>query len=152
MLLGHERRLCGRFYVTKKMVALLLMMLLVFAACGDDGGEEEAEGRGECSEAAASADVPEIPDDFPLPGEVTLTGSSEAGPSVIIDGYFQADLEEAFPEYKEAFEESDYDITKDEQEENDAEIFFAQGETNGQVNMFAECEGRTKLRITIRPS
>jgi hypothetical protein len=139
----------------KRLLMLMLVAMLVFAACGGDDGESDAGGeggRGECSEAPASADVTGIPEDFPLPGEVTLTGESEAGPSVIIEGYFQADLEEAFPEYKDAFEGSDYEITKDEQEEDDAEIFFAQGDTNGQVNMFAECDGRTKLRITIRPS
>ena len=140
----------------KRLLLLTLVTMLVFAACGGDndkGSEAGGEGdRPECSEAAPAADVADLPADFPLPGEVTLTGESKAGPSTIIEGYFQADLEEAFPEYKDAFESSDYDITKDEQEADDAEIFFAKGDTNGQVNMFAECAGRTKLRITIRPS
>ena len=139
----------------KRLLLLMLVAMLVFAACGGDDKDSEASGeggRGECSEAAPAADAPGLPADFPVPGEVSLTGQTEAGPSLIIEGYFQADLEEAFPEYKEAFENSDYEITKDEQEEDDAEIFFAKGDTNGQVNMFAECDGRTKLRITIRPS
>lgn len=139
----------------KRLLLLMLVAMLVFAACGGDDGESDAGGeggRGECSEAPAAADVASLPDDFPVPGEVTLTGESEAGPSTIIEGYFQADLEEAFPEYKEAFESSDWDITKEEQEEDDGEIFFTQGDANGQVNFFAECDGRTKLRITIRPS
>jgi hypothetical protein len=140
--------------MTKRLLALLVVGLLVFAACGgdDDGEETEAGGRGECAEAPAAGDVPSLPDDFPIPGEVTLTGESEAGPSLIIEGYFQADLEEAFPEYRDAFEGSEWELTGEEQEEDDAELFFAQGESNGQVNMFAECDGRTKLRITIRPS
>ena len=137
----------------KRLLALLLVGMLVFAACGgDDGEENEAGARGECAEAPAAGDVASLPADFPSPGEVTLTGESEAGPSVIIEGYFQADLEEAFPEYLEAFEGSGWDVVGDEQEEDDAEIFFERGEANGQVNMFAECDGRTKLRITIRPS
>jgi hypothetical protein len=140
--------------VTKRLLAVLFVGMLVFGACGGDeeGGEVEGEARGECSEAPAAGDVPSLPEDFPVPGEVTLTGESEAGPSLIIEGYFQADIEEAFPEYREAFEGSEWQVTGDEQEEDDAEIFFAQGEANGQVNFFAECEGRTKLRITIRPS
>lgn len=139
----------------RRLLLLMLVALLVFAACGGDDNDSEASGeggRGECTEAAPAADVPRLPSDFPAPGEVTFTGQTEAGPSVIIEGYFQADLEEAFPEYKEAFQNSDYEITKDEQEEDDAEIFFAKDESNGQVNMFAECDGRTKLRITLRPS
>jgi ABC-type glycerol-3-phosphate transport system substrate-binding protein len=144
----------GDAEVTKRLVALVLMSVLVFAACGGDKKDEEASSgdRPQCSEASAAADVPDLPADFPLPGEVTLTGSTTAGPSTIIEGYFQADIEEAFPEYKDAFVNAGWDITKDEKEADDAEIFFAHGNTNGQVNMFGECQGRTKLRITIRPS
>jgi hypothetical protein len=139
----------------KRFLALLVIGLLALVACGDDGGgSEEGEGsaRAECtSDIPAAADVPDLPPSFPVPGEAVLTGSSAAGPSQIVEGVFQADIEEAFPEYEEAFEDAGYEITKDEQEEDDAEIFFAGDSTTGQVNMFAECEGRTKLRITIRP-
>jgi hypothetical protein len=139
--------------VTKRLIALLFAGLLLFAACGGDEEEPAAEGtRAECTdEIPASVDIPDLPPNFPVLGEAVLTGSSEAGPSLIVDGFFQADIEEAFPEYKEAFEAAGYDITKDEQEEDDAEVFFAGDNTTGQVNMFAECEGRVKLRITIRP-
>ncbi|MEA2452752.1 MAG: hypothetical protein QOG04_1462 [Actinomycetota bacterium] len=141
--------------MTKRFFALLVMGMLVFSACGANDGETEGEGtaaRGECSgEVPGAADIPGLPENFPIPGEAVLNASSEAGPSQIIEGYFEADIENAFPEYKEAFESAGYDITKDEQEEDDAEIFFAGDGTTGQVNMFAECDGRTKLRITIRP-
>lgn len=142
--------------MTKRSLVALLVGLFLFAACGgDDKKTTEAGGnggRGECSDAAPAADIPDLPADFPVPGEVVLTGSTEAGPSTIIEGYFQADLEEAFPEYRDAFDAAGWDVVKDEQEENDAEVFFAHGDVNGQVNMFGECDGRTKLRITIRPS
>jgi hypothetical protein len=141
--------------VARRLVALLVIGMLVLAACGGDEREPEGEegaAREKCSsDIPAAADVPGLPENFPVPGEAVLTGSTEAGPSQIVEGYFQADIEEAFPEYEEAFEEAGYDITKDEREEDDAEIFFAGDNTTGQVNMFAECEGRTKLRITIRP-
>jgi hypothetical protein len=131
-------------------------LLLFLAGCGGDDGESEEEesaaARAECtSDVPAAADIPDLPESFPVPGEAVLTSSSEAGPSMVVEGVFEADMEEAFPEYEEAFEEAGYEITKDEREENDAEIFFAGEGTTGQVNMFAECEGRTKLRITIRP-
>jgi hypothetical protein len=129
--------------------------MLVFAACGDDKPASEGEGtaaRSECTEdIPAAADVADLPANFPVPGEALLTGSAQAGPSLIVEGFFEADVENAFPEYKDAFDAAGYDITKEEQEANDAEIFFAGEGTTGQVNMFAECDGRTKLRITIRP-
>ena len=140
----------------KRMLTLLVVGSFLFIACG--GGDEvepegeEAGGRAECaSEPPESADIPNLPANFPAPEGAVLTGSDEAGPSQIVEGYFDANLEEAFPAYEEAFEAADYEITKDEQEANDAEVFFAGEGTTGQVNMFAECEGRTKLRITIRP-
>jgi hypothetical protein len=141
--------------LTKRLLALGVVGLLAFVGCGGDDREsegEEAAARGECtSDIPEAADISSLPPNFPVPGEAVLTGSSKAGPSQIVEGFFEADIEAAFPEYEDAFEEADYEITKDEQEEDDAEIFFAGDNTTGQVNMFAECEGRTKLRITIRP-
>lgn len=138
--------------MTKRFLALLFAGLLVFVACGGDDEETESAQRGECTEEVGDGEeVDGLPENFPVPDEVVLVGSDEAGPSVIVEGYYLADLEEAFPAYEDAFEEADYDITKDEQEANDAEIFFAGEGTTGQVNMFADCDGQTKLRITIRP-
>ena len=135
--------------MSKRILALVIAGLLLFTGCG---GEGEGPALAECTDdVPAATDISDLPENFPVPGDVLLTDSTQAGPSLIIDGYFQADLEEAFPVYRDAFEESTYDITKDEQEERDAEVFFAGEGTTGQVNMFAECEGRTKLRITIRP-
>lgn len=138
----------------KRFLILLIIAVLALAACGSDDGDGEAEGdRGECSEApAALADGPELPPDFPTPDGVTYTGVEEAGPSTIVEGYYEGSLDEAFDTYKGAFEDASYDITKEEQEEDDAEVFFSGGGTTGQVDMEVPCEDRTELRITIRPA
>lgn len=141
----------------KRSLLLLLVACLVslaFVACGsDEGGEEDEEGTlTECTDEAPAESVPEgLPADFPAPDETVYTGGAEAGPSFVAEAYFEGGLPEAFEAYEQSFEDAGYDITKDEQEERDAEVFFAGNGTTGQVNMFAECEGRTKLRITIRP-
>lgn len=139
----------------KKLIALMLVAGLVFAACSSDkeGGEEGEEGPlAACGEAPAEATVDGIPSDFPQPDGVTYTGGEEAGPSFIAEGYYDGDLPDAFDAYETAFEDAGYDVTKDEQEDRDAEVFFESDASSGQVNMFLECEGRTKLRITIRPA
>lgn len=141
--------------MSKRLIASLLLGMLMFVACGGDKGTTEpdaAPSRGECTPAPAAGNVPNLPQGFPLPGEVTLTGSTKAGPSTIITGYFQASLEEAFPEYKDAFDQAGWDVTKDEKDANDAEVGFAHGNINGEVAMFGECTERTQLKITIRPS
>jgi hypothetical protein len=138
--------------MVKRLLALLIVGLLVFVACGGDDEATESAQRGPCAEEAPEGeDVEGLPENFPVTDAVVFIGSDEAGPSTIIEGVYLADLEEAFPDYEDAFEESDYDITKDEQEANDAEIFFAGEGTTGQVNMYADCDGQTKIRITIRP-
>lgn len=141
----------------KKLLSLLFVLALVLAACSSDGSSETGGEEGEggalaaCGEAPAEADVSGIPDGFPTPDGTTYTGGEEAGPSFIAEGYIDGDLQEAFDAYHSAFEDAGYDVTKDEKEDRDAEVFFAGEGTTGQVNMFADCEGRTKLRITIRP-
>lgn len=140
--------------MTRRLLALLVAGALFFVACGGGDGEQEDEAaaRPECTgDLPEAGDVAGLPENFPAPDGAILTESDEAGPSTIVEGYFDADIEDAFVAYQDAFEEAGYDITKDEQETNDAEVFFAGENTTGQVNMFAECRGRTKLRITIRP-
>ena len=138
----------------KRFLVLLLVAGLFVAACSSDNaeeGQEEGVDLGACSKAPAEGDVSGIPEAFPQPDGTTYTGGDKVGPSFVAEGYFDGDLPEAFDSYEQAFEDAGYDVTKDEQEERDAEVFFAGEGTTGQVNMFAECEGRTKLRITIRP-
>lgn len=140
----------------KRLLVLLVVAGFLAGACaaGDDGTEDEGgatSGLAACDDAPPEEDVPGLPDAFPKPEGTIYTGGGEAGPSFIGEGYFDGSLPDAFTAYRAAFEDGGYDITKDEQEEHDAEVFFAGDDTTGQVNMFAECEGRTKLRITIRP-
>jgi hypothetical protein len=138
----------------KRSLALLLVMGLVLVACSssDDNSNDSAGGSNAvaCDPAPAGADVTEL-SDFPAPDGTTYTGGEAAGPSFIAEGYFDGDLQTAFDAYHQAFDDAGYDVTKDEKEDNDAEVFFAGNSTTGQVNLFVECDGRTKLRITVRP-
>jgi hypothetical protein len=136
--------------------ALVLGTLLVAlaAACGGEEGEEaerEAAGK-ECGAApAAMSGDPTLPEGFPTPSEVTYTGEEESGPSNIVEGHWDGEIEDAYEGYKSAFDDAGYDVTKDEREEVDAEVNFAGGGSDGQVKLIQECEGRTSVSITIRP-
>ena len=141
----------------KRLLVLVVAMALVFAACSSDSGEGGEEEGDEGTLVACESDMPEdtpvdgVPESFPKPEGVVYTGGEEAGPSFIAEGVFDGDLPDAFEAYKSGFEDSGYDVTKEEQEDRDAEVFFAGEGTTGQVNLFADCETQTKLRITIRP-
>jgi hypothetical protein len=134
-------------------LALGVLVAAVAAGCGGESDEAEREGASQACPTAPTAmsGDPMLPAGFPTPDEVTYTGEKESGPSTIVDGYWDGDIEEAFEGYKEAFDGAGYDVTKDEQEEFDAEVNFAGGESDGQVKLIQECEGRTSVSITVRP-
>jgi hypothetical protein len=144
--------------MAKRVLALAVVAVIALAACGRGSGNDRAGGGGEpeqspCPPApAALATLPELPEKFPVPPGLTFTSEEEAGPSTIIEGYWDSDLDEVYREYKEAFPPAGYDVTFSEQEENDAEVNFAGGDTTGQVKLDRECEGRTHVKITIRPA
>ena len=141
--------------MAKRVLALWVVAVIALAACGRDseragGGEPE---ESPCPTAPAALDsLPELPERFPVPAGLTFTTEEQAGPSTIVEGYWESDLDEVYREYKEAFPPAGYDVTFSEEEENDAEVNFAGGDTTGQVKLERECEGRTHVKITIRPA
>jgi hypothetical protein len=146
--------------VRKLLLFMLVLLPLALAACG--GGEsesEEEEGeRGEafapiCEMSALSGETG-LPADFPTIDQITFVKSEEAGPSRIVEGYGEGDLEDLYEDLHDAFESSDYEITFDEREEHDAEISFEGGGVSGQVKFADECgEGdRVYVRVTSRPT
>jgi hypothetical protein len=147
----------------KKGFGLLLIMMLglALAACGgDDDSESEAEREAErgaafapiCEMTAMSGETG-LPAGFPTPDSVTWVKSEEAGPSQVVEGFAEGELEDVYDDWHQQFEDSDYDITFDEQEEHDAEISFDGGGRSGQVKLADECaEGKVYARVTSRPA
>ena len=145
-----------------RLILPLVGLLLVLGACGNNG-EAEDEGDApdapvatECQGEPIPADQVNLPADFPQPGELTITEAVEAGPSLIIEGYWESDLEEAYEEWKRELEGAGYTILFDEIEEDDSEISYesADGTTTGQVALRADCgvEDRIAIHITNRPT
>jgi hypothetical protein len=147
--------------VRRLMLILCLLLPLAMAACGggDSESEEEEEGeRGEafasiCEMSAMSGDTG-LPADFPSIDQITFVKSEEAGPSRIVEGWGEGELEDLYDDLHGAFEDSDYEITFDEREDHDAEISFEGGGVSGQVKFADECgEGdRVYVRVTSRPT
>lgn len=139
--------------MTSRFVLLLVLLTGLLAGCGG-GKSEEGEGGGQACSAAPAAmpKQPQLSPGFPSPSEVTYTEERDIGPSHIVEGYWDGDIESAFEGYKDSFEGTDYSVTKEEREEVDAEVNFAGEGVSGQVKLLQLCKDRTDVTITTRPS
>jgi hypothetical protein len=133
---------------------LLAALVLGLAGCGG-GGESEDEGEEGAAVACEGTAITatELPSSFPKPEGVTYTETSEAGPSHVVDGYYEGDLQDAYDGYKEAFEGAGYKILFDEIEDHDSEVSYEGEGRTGQVALRENCEeeGRISVHITNRP-
>ena len=137
--------------------ALLLGTLVVsLAACGGNGESEEGELSEEAQAActgSALSDAPTLPDGWPDMGEVTFTQQSTAGPTEIVEGYFEGDVQAAHDDFKRELEASGFTILFDEIEENDSEVSWKGEGRSGQVAIRKECNDNDKvyIKVTNRP-
>lgn len=132
------------------------MGVLMFSACGGGGEENEGAGTENCDGPPLSSEEIKLPADFPIPGEAKLTTSSEAGPSQVVEGYWEGDLQSAYDGWKDALDGASYAILFDEIEDVDSEISYESPDqsSTGQIALRSECQqgDRTFVHITNRPA
>ena len=141
------------------LVAVVASLGLVAAGCGG-GGEKKSE-ESELSEKAQAActgqplsEAPKLPASFPQIEEdkLTYTKQSTQGPTEVIEGYFNGDVEEAHDEFEKELEGAGFDILFNELEEHDSEISWRGEGRTGQVALREECgdSDKTYVHITNR--
>ena len=83
------------------LVMFVVVFTLALTACGSGDGDSESEGaegaKIDCRADAFEGD-PGLPENFPTPAEFTVTKSTEEGPTTVVIGYWESDLEEAYNE------------------------------------------------------
>jgi hypothetical protein len=134
---------------------VLTALALGLAACGGGGSESDkksAEG-GTVKCEGSSVSNTGLPSSFPDVDGVTFTKTSKAGPSQVVDGYYEGELRDAYDSYKSAFDSAGYKILFDEIEDHDSEISYDGGGRTGQVALREDCEesGRIAVHVTSRP-
>ena len=143
-------------------VALVLVLLAAGLAAGCGGGGNEEEGdldktvQAACDGSAIDV-TSKLPPSFPQIEEdkLTYTQESEVGPTQVVEGYFQGDVEEAHDEFQKELNGAGYDILFDEVEApDDSEISWKGEGRTGQVAMRNECgdSDKTYVHITNRPA
>ncbi len=141
-----------------------LLSILCAVALAGCGGEKKAETESEApsreAQAActgsALASAPKLPPSFPQieADKLTYTKQETVGPTVVVEGYFHGDVEEAHEEFQKELKGAGFTILFDELEEDDAEISYRTKDeaTEGQVALRSCDEDRTSVHITNRPS
>ena len=130
-----------------------LAVALLAAGCGG-GGEKESEGAKTACRAAAATKPTGLPESFPKPGEVTFTQVGKNGPTIVVDGYWSADLDKAYAGFKDQIAQAGYTTLSTEKEEDDAEINYKGSGRTGQIALREDCseDDTTRVHITSRPA
>ena len=141
--------------------APLLLSVLALAACGGGGENEEEEGGGATAavqavcDGSAMSETAKLPATFPQieSEKMVYVKQSTAGPTNIVEGYFNGDVEEAHDEWKKELENNGFDVTFDEVEEHDSEVAWEGEGRTGIVAIRDDCGDSDKMyvKITNRP-
>ena len=137
--------------------ALVGVIGLLLAGCGgddgDSGGELSKDAEAACTGSELS-EAPKLPAGWPDMGEVTFTQQSTQGPSEVVEGYFEGDIEAAHDDFKRELEAAGFTILFDEVEENDSEVSWKGEGRSGQVAIRNECGDSDKMyvKVTNRPA
>ena len=139
-----------------RWLSLVGVIVLALAGCGGDKKSEESEGGGEAEAACTGSPLsaaPNLPAKFPTFDSVTYTQQSKQGPTDIVEGYYEGDVEGAHDEVKAALESAGFTVLFDELEEHDSEVSWKGQGRSGQVALREECgdSDRTFVHITNRP-
>jgi hypothetical protein len=145
-----------------KMIALVFAIAVAFVAAGCGGGDNKAaeaetvgaggETKIDCRADEFSGD-PQLPANFPTPGEFVVTSSTQEGPTRVVVGYWESGLDEAYREWKDQVEEAGFNVTFDELEDKDSEVAYEGSGRTGIIQLKDRCneDEVTYVRITSRP-
>jgi hypothetical protein len=140
-----------------RLLALVGVLGLLLAGCGGGDGDNASE-LSEEAEAACTAselsEAPKLPAGWPDMGEVTFTQQSTEGPTEVVEGYFEGDIQAAHDDFKRELEAAGFTILFDEVEENDSEVSWEGQGRSGQVAIRNECgeDDKMYVKVTNRPA
>ena len=142
----------------RRMALITLVGVALAAGCGSGGGEDEGE-LGEAAKAACMGKPIEaaakLPPSFPQieQDKLTYTRQETRGPTEIVEGYFNGDVEEAHEEFEKELKGAGFTILFNELEDHDSEISWQGEGRTGKVALREECGDaeKTYVHITNRP-
>jgi len=138
------------------LLAVAASLALLVAGCGGGGEKKSEESElGKEVQAACTGspltEKPKLPPSFPQieADKLTYTQQSTQGPTDIVEGYFNGDVENAHDEFEKELKGAGFDILFDELEEHDSEISWNGEGRTGQVALREECGDADKTYVHI---
>ncbi len=134
----------------------LAALALGLAACG--GGKKAQSNLGREAKAACTgrplAKAAKLPSGWPDLAAVTFTHQATQGPTEVVEGYFEGEIEAAHEDFKTQLETAGFTILFEEQEDHDAEVSWSGEGRSGQVALREDCARSDKIyvHITNRPA
>jgi hypothetical protein len=150
--------------MNRPRIALLLLVLglaaVALAGCGGGGDKDkDADAASGDVQAACSgsrmSETPSLPASFPQieQDRLVYTRQSKNGPTDVVEGYFNGDVQEAHDEFLKELQGAQFKILFNEVEApNDSEISWSGEGRTGQVALRNECgdSDKTYVHITNR--
>ena len=140
------------------MRGLVLVGALGFLLAGCGGSDESARPLSEEAQAACTgselSEAPRLPPGWPELDEATFTQQKTQGPTEVVEGYFDGDIEAAHDDFMRELEDAGFTIPFDEVEEDDSEVSWKGQGRSGQVAIRNECGDSDKMyvKVTNRPA
>jgi hypothetical protein len=143
----------------KAWAVVVLLAASVAAGCG---GSKKATATSELGRAAQAAcdgkalsAAPKLPPSFPQiePDKLTYTQQSTNGPTEVVEGYFNGNVQEAHDEFQKELKAAGYTILFEEVEApHDSEISWKGEGRTGLIGMRQQCgaDDKTYVHITNR--
>jgi hypothetical protein len=134
-----------------------ILSVLAFSLAGCGGSDSKSSESGDGAEAACTgaplSTAPDLPKGWPDMSEVTYTQQSQLGPTTVVEGYFEGDVEQAHDDFKRELENAGFTVLFDELEEDDSEVSWKGQGRSGQVALRNECgsEDKVLVHVTNRP-
>ena len=142
------------------LVLVLGLAAVALAGCGggdkDKGDTDELSGTVQAAcKGSRMSEEPKLPASFPQieQDKLVYTQQSTNGPTEVVEGYFNGDVQEAHDEFLKELQGAQYKILFNEVEApNDSEISWSGEGRTGQVALRNECgdSDKTYVHITNR--
>jgi hypothetical protein len=131
------------------------VLVLGLTACGgsEDTRTPLSQAALAVSEGSPLSESPRLPANWPDMEAVTFTKQSTRGPTEIVEGYYEGDIDSANDDFKSELEGAGFEILFDEVEQNDSEVVWRAEGRSGQVAMRAGCgeDDKVYVKVTNRP-